>query len=106
MNKTTFCQLWLTCANTVEADTIAQALLDDHLVACVKQTAVNSTFWDKARKESEEEVLLIMDSRQDLFEAAEDTVAKLHNYDTFVLQAIPVLAVSKRAQAWLNEELK
>ncbi|MEO8785149.1 MAG: divalent cation tolerance protein CutA [Candidatus Saccharimonadales bacterium] len=101
-----FCQLWLTCANTVEADTIAQALLDEHLVSCVKQTEVNSAFWFKGRKESNEEVLLVMDSRSDLFEAAEAAVAKLHSYDTFVLQAMPVLAVSKKAQLWLKEELK
>jgi periplasmic divalent cation tolerance protein len=100
-----FCQLWLTCENTVEADKIAQVLLDKHLVACAKQTSVDSHFLWKGQRASNQEILLVMDSRQDLFDAVEKEVAKLHSYDTFVLQAVPVVKVSEQATKWLQKEL-
>ncbi len=99
------CQLWLTCANTVEADTITQTLLDKKLVVCVKQSTVNSDYLWEGVKEHNDEVLLIMDSRTDLFDKVESEVAKLHSYDTFVLIALPILRISRAAQSWVGEEL-
>lgn len=101
-----FCQLWLTCENTVEADTIAQALLELKLIVCAKQTSVDSHFLWKGEKVSNQETLLVMDSREDLFEKVEKEVTKLHSYETFVLQAIPVSNVSKEAKTWLQTELE
>jgi uncharacterized protein involved in tolerance to divalent cations len=46
------------------------------------------------------------DSRSDLFEIIEVEIAKIHSYDTFVMQATPVAGVSKDAKKWLKEELK
>lgn len=101
-----FCQLWLTCENTVEADTIAQNLLDLHLIACAKQVSVDSHFLWKGEKANNQETLLVMDSREDLFEKVEKEVVKLHSYETFVLQSITVSNVSKDAKAWLQKELE
>lgn len=101
-----YCQLWLTCENTVEADTIAQALLDAKLIVCAKQTTVDSNFLWKGQKTNNQEVLLVMESRLDLFDEVEAVIAKLHSYDIFVLEAVPVVAVSKGAAGWLKKELK
>ena len=49
---------------------------------------------------------MMMESRADLFDEVEAEVAKLHSYDTFVLEATPVTAISKSAAAWLKRELK
>ncbi|MDQ5972526.1 MAG: periplasmic divalent cation tolerance protein [Patescibacteria group bacterium] len=102
---TGFCQLWLTCANSAEADKVSQALLDLKLAACAKQVSVDSSFLWKGQKDNNHETLLVMDSREDLFEKVEREVAKLHSYETFVLQAIPVSKLSKDAQTWLEQEL-
>ncbi len=100
-----FCQLWLTCKDRAEADLISQSLLDLKLVACAKQVSVDSHFLWKGEKANNHETLLVMDSREDLFEKVEREVAKLHSYDTFVLQSIPVTKLSKDAQTWLEQEL-
>ena len=100
-----FCQLWLTCNDTVEADTVAQSLLDKHLISCAKQLPVEANYWWEGKKEHTNEVLLVMESREDLFETIETEIAKLHSYETFVLEAIPLLRISKKAQEWLNREL-
>ena len=106
MHPASFCQVWLTVGSKEEADKIASALLVKHLVACVRQIPTSSDFWWKGKIEHSDEVLLQMESREDLFEQVEAEVAKLHTYSTFVLEATPVSAISKSAEKWLKGELK
>lgn len=100
-----YCQLWLTCANKTEADKIAKALLAKYLVACAKQLPVSSDFLWQGKIDHNDEILLVMDSHEDLFDKIEAEVAKLHSYETFVLQAIPVSKVSTAAAKWLEDSL-
>jgi periplasmic divalent cation tolerance protein len=106
MQADRYCQLLLTCRDVDEADKIAKVLLQQKLIVCVKQLAVSSEFLWHGDINHNDEVLLMMDSREDLFDQVESEVAKLHTYDTFVLQAIPVTRTSKRALQWMAEELK
>jgi len=47
-----------------------------------------------------------MDTKAELFDQIEGQVAKLHSYDTFLLQQIPIKSVSKDAALWLQRELQ
>lgn len=96
----------LTCRDASEAKKITEVLLQQKLVVCVKQLAVSSDFLWHGDIDHNDEVLLVMDSREDLFDQVESEVAKLHSYDTFVLQTIPVTRTSKKALQWMEEELK
>lgn len=104
MTKREFCQLWLTCKDKAEADKIAKALLRKHLIACAKQIQASSDFRWRGKVDHSKEILLLMDSRLNLFEKTEAEITKLHSYNTFVLQAVPVAKVSKEAAKWLGEE--
>ena len=99
------CQLLLTVASQQEANAIADSLLDKQLVTCVKQVAINSRFRWQGKIENANEILLIMESREDLFDRVEAEVAKLHSYDTFVLEAVAVSKVSAKARGWVKDEL-
>ena len=101
-----FCQLWLTVGGKEEAEKIGKTLLVKHLVACVRQVPVGSDFRWQGKVENSDEILLQMESREDLFDQVEAEVAKLHEYDTFVLTAVPVAKISKSAKKWLKAELK
>lgn len=101
-----FCQLWLTCASKDEADEIQNTLLVKQLVACVHQIPIQSNFRWQGKINDSKEVLLVMDSREDLFDQVEAEVSKLHSYDTFVLTTTPLPIVSKKTAAWLEMELK
>lgn len=101
-----FCQLWLTCGDAKEANKISKLLLEKMLVACAKQIPISSSFRWQGKIEDSNEVLLMMESLLDLFDEVEKEVTKLHSYDTFVLEATLVNRVSKKAQKWLNKELK
>ena len=101
-----FCNVWLSCADGAEADKIAKVLLEKRLVACVKKLPINSTFHWKGNVENSDEILLLMDSREDLFEEIESEVTKLHSYETFVLQSAPITNVSQKAEVWLIDSLQ
>lgn len=49
--------------------------------------------------------MVLMESRLELFGKIEAEVKKLHSYDTFVLEAVPVKRISKKAAQWLKGEL-
>lgn len=106
MSTTPFVELVLTCGSWQEAQRIADSLLEQKLVACVEFLDVQSKFrWQGAVEESKE-VKLVMQSAAHLFEVVEAEVAKLHSYDTFVLQQLPMTALSQKATTWLESELK
>lgn len=99
-------ELVLTCGSWQEAQKIADVLLEKRLVACVEFIDIKSKSWWQGRIEENKEIKLIMRSAEHLFDQVETEVKKLHSYDTFVLQAIPVSAVSKDAANWLDQEIK
>lgn len=101
-----FCQVWLSCGSESEADNISEALLQKRLVACTKRIPARADFHWEEKVDNAEEVLLVMESRADFFDEIERIVGSLHSYDTFVLEATPIIRVSKKAEAWLNESLE
>ena len=103
---TGFCQIWLTVGSKEEADKIANTLLVKYLVSCVRQIPISSDYRWKGKIEHSNEILLQMESREDLFDQVEKEVAELHTYSTFVLEASPVFAISKSAEKWLKSELQ
>lgn len=98
--------LFLTCANSEEANKISKVLLEQKLVVCIKKTPVSSSFLWKGKIENSDEVLLIMDSIEENFEQINQEVKKLHSYETFVLTSLPVNQTTKEVQDWATEELK
>lgn len=103
--KTELCQFWLTCKDEKEADKIANTLLVKHLIGCAKQIPVKADYWWKGKIEHSDEVLLIMESEPDNFEKIETEVAKLHSYDTFVLEGVAINKISSKAERWLHRGL-
>lgn len=101
-----FCQLQLTCADKTEASKIAEVLLEKRLIVCSKQFTVASEFWWNESIERADEILLIMESREDLFAEIEVEISKIHSYETFVLQSFQVKRASEKAKDWLEENLK
>lgn len=107
MNKmqSGFIELLLTCEDRAEADKIAQVLLEKRLIACAKFLPVDSCYWWEGKITDDKEILLLMESVASNFDRVEAEVAKLHSYDTFVLQALPITHVSTKATTWLHKSL-
>ncbi len=103
MANTSFVQLVLTCGSWQEAQRIVDTLLEKRLIACAEFIEIKSKYrWEQTLEEAKE-IKLVMETMADHFDKIEALVTKLHSYDTFVLQQIPLTNVSKQARNWLAE---
>lgn len=98
-----FVELVLTCEDRAEAEKIAHTLLEKHLIACAKYLPIECSYWWQGEITEGKETMLLMESMAEHFEKVEAEVAKLHSYETFVLQALPIAKISKDAATWLTE---
>lgn len=97
--------LYLTCANDDEAKSISTALLEAKLITCARRSVVSSSYWWDGKINHDDEVMLMMESLEDKFDAIEAIVTKMHSYDEYVLTAVPVLKTTPGVERWLNETL-
>jgi periplasmic divalent cation tolerance protein len=104
-NDRKYCYLWLSCSNS-EYKIIAKTLLEKRLIACAKFMPVESTYWWEGSMQEDQEMVVVMETTEDLFEEIEVEIAKIHSYKTFVLQQIPVSRINTSAGEWMNNTLK
>lgn len=102
--KAKFCYFLLTCSDS-EKETIARKLLEKGLIACAKFIPVESMYLWKGNIERDGEILILMESVEDNFEAVNAVIKKMHSYETFVLQMIPAKNINTDAQNWMLDEL-
>lgn len=101
-----YIQLLLTCGSWQEAQRIVDHLLEQHLIACAEFIPIKSRFQWKDKIEQNDEIKLIMQTIDQHFERIEAEVSKLHSYETFVLQAVPVTQLSADARHWLEAAVR
>jgi len=102
----TMTNLYLTCPNDQEALTISKALLEAKAAVCIRRAPVESIYWWEGTIEEAHEVQLIIESRQDKFDAIEAIVTKHHSSQNYVLTAIPVLRTTPGVVRLLDENLE
>ena len=95
----------ITCPNQEVSQEVASALLDQKLAACVNtMTPVTSLYTWKGRINRDEEFLLIVKSRADLFESKLIPAVKaVHPYEVPEIIALPVIMGSEDYLGWIKE---
>ncbi len=97
----------ITAGSGEEAATIARALVDEHIAACVNVVPeVRSLFFWEGRTQDARESLLICKSRQPLLEKLISRVKTLHSYAVPEVLALPIIAGSRDYLDWLGESTK
>jgi periplasmic divalent cation tolerance protein len=93
-----------TCANRKEARTIARAIVEERLAACVQLLPpIQSVYrWRGAVQESKE-ILLLFKTTLAQFAALERRISELHGYETPEILAVPVTAGAEKYLAWLRD---
>ncbi|WP_148216779.1 divalent-cation tolerance protein CutA [Phenylobacterium zucineum] len=86
-----------------EAERIAQALLEEGLAACVQITPIRSRYVWKGRIERQDEHLLLIKTREDLFESVHGRILALHGYEQPEVIALPVSDGDPGYLAWIAE---
>lgn len=97
--------VYLTCKDNFEAEKISEVLLSKKLIACVKKIPVNSQFLWKRKLDNADEVLLLLETIEEMFEPINKEVSKLHSYEIPLLFSVKVSETTSEVKNWLKEEL-
>ncbi len=94
----------ITAGSPDEAATIARALVDEHLAACVNiLSGVRSFFFWEGRTQEASETLMICKSRLPLMDRIIARVKALHSYTIPEIIALPVAAGLPDYLRWVAE---
>ena len=97
----------VTVGSEQEAETIATALLEERLAACVNVASpVRSLYRWEGRIADDREWQLVIKTQARLFEALAARVRALHSYDVPEIIALPVLAGTTDYVDWIQNETK
>jgi periplasmic divalent cation tolerance protein len=92
-----------TCATAEEAKSLAAALVEQRLAACVSTVSnVASTYRWQGAVQHEQESLLVIKTTEARFDAIEQAIRARSSYELPEVIAIPVHAGSARYLDWLR----
>lgn len=95
----------VTVGSEQEAETIATALLEERLAACVNVTSpVRSLYRWEGRIADDREWQLVIKTQARLFKALAARVRALHSYNVPEIIALPVLAGTTDYVDWIQNE--
>ena len=99
--------IFCTVPNKDDAKKISNAIINENLAACVSTVdKVHSVFSWNGEVCSENEMLLIIKTRRDLFEKIEVVIRALHSYNVPEIIALPVIVGSDDYLGWIEHETK
>ena len=98
-------QVTTTAATREEADSLARALVDARLAACVQVLGpVESRYWWGGTVETAIEWLCVAKTTADRYDEVEAAIRSVHSYDVPEILALPVVRGSAPYLRWLGEE--
>ena len=96
--------IFVTAGSESEAEKIALELVQERLAACVSIVPkIKSIYTWEEKIEKEEEILLIIKTREALFKKVRDRVKYLHSYTVPEIIAVPVTNGLKEYLDWIEE---
>jgi periplasmic divalent cation tolerance protein len=94
----------VTCGSEEEALKIANALVEDHLAACVNLvTPIRSVYRWEGKIWDEKEWLLIIKTQKHRFEELEKKVKSLHSYSVPEIISLSITEGSSAYLSWIRE---
>lgn len=95
----------VTVGSQEEGRVIAEALVAQRKAACVNIVPrVNSIFRWEGKLEDDQESLLVIKSRADLFQGIVDLVKGIHSYDVPEIIALPIIDGNREYLSWIGDE--
>lgn len=96
-----------TCPDAATARTIATALVERGLAACVNIVpGIESVYRWQGAIEQESELLLLIKSRADAYAALEQAILELHPYELPEVIAVPLSTGLPAYLGWIDANLK
>lgn len=102
---TEFIQAYTSTDKREDAERIAKAIVENRLAACVQISGpVTSIYWWKDNMEENEEWLLAMKTRKDLYPRLDQAIKNFHPYEVPEIIAVPIIDGNKDYMEWLEKE--
>ena len=99
--------VFVTCGSEEEGLKIANAVVEDHLAACVNLVSpIRSIYRWEGKIWDEKEWLLIIKTQEERFEALEKKVKSLHSYSVPEIISLPIAEGSSSYLDWIRENTK
>ncbi len=103
MNHSQYQLVLTTCPDVPTAESIARALVEERLAACVNVLPTMRSFYRwRGQTESSEEQLLIVKIRARDYSAVEQRIVALHPYELPEVIAIPIASGLAGYLAWIE----
>jgi periplasmic divalent cation tolerance protein len=99
------CVVFTTAGSQSEAESIAAALIEARLAACVNLFAIQSVYSWQGEMQREAEWQLVIKTRADCFEKVEEKVRSLHSYEVPEIIAVPIEQGSADYLSWIDEQV-
>ncbi|MCE0522797.1 MAG: divalent-cation tolerance protein CutA [Methylacidiphilales bacterium] len=97
----------VTASSLEEARHLSRALLDRHLAACVNLLpGMESHYWWRGKLETTPEVMLVIKSSAEQFDALAELVRRRHSYECPEIVAVAPEEVSPAYRAWWENETR
>ncbi len=104
MDNSDFVMVFSSAGSQIEANHIAETLIEKKLAACVSiLPGVTSHYCWKDKRESSYEVTIIIKSLRSKFEDLKKEIIELHSFEVPEILMVPVLDGSKDYLSWLKE---
>lgn len=101
------CVVFTTCGSEDTALTIAAALVDQNLAACVSlMPRIKSYYFFDGATHMDEEVMLLIKTRCSLFDSVAKLITELHTYKVPEIMMLKVDAGSEPFLQWLGQTVK
>ena len=106
MEEFTYIVIFITAADTEEAELISRVLLGQRQAACVNIVPnVSSHFWWQEKIDSGQESLLIVKTRVSSLDNIVRLVREIHSYEVPEIIALPIIGGNQDYLDWLGEEV-
>ena len=92
-----------TLPNKEEAQKLARGLVAEQLAACVQLLDIQSVYTWQGEVQEDNEVLLFIKTRSDLYDAVEVYLQTHHPYEVPEIVQVPITAGLSAYLAWMDE---
>ena len=102
-----YCIINCTTKNKEEAIYIAKSLVERKLIACCNIVpSITSVYEWENELCCDEECLMVMKTKAELFNEVENAIKELHTYGTPEIICIPINNGSSEYLSWVNDQTK
>lgn len=98
-----FIIIYITHKDMADAKRVAEALLRDHLIACVNYFPIESAYWWKGEITSAGEIVSLVKTRPENWDKVHAAVEALHPYEVPCIMKLDVSA-NQAYVDWIYEE--